>query len=45
LHDGRASTVSEAILAHAGQATASRQAFVELLSSEQAELLSFLSAL
>lgn len=45
LHDGRASTVSEAILAHAGQAAPSRRAFTELSSSEQAELVSFLEAL
>jgi CxxC motif-containing protein (DUF1111 family) len=45
LHDGRASTLGEAISAHAGQAGASRQRFVQLSASEQRELLAFLKDL
>jgi CxxC motif-containing protein (DUF1111 family) len=43
LHDGRASTFSEAILAHAGEAAASRDAFGRLGPGEQAYLVKFLS--
>ncbi len=45
LHDGRATTLTEAILAHGGEAAASRNAFIGLSHSEQLELLAFLNNL
>ena len=45
LHDGRATNVTDAILAHDGQAAASREKFRAMPAEERAELLSFLSAL
>ena len=39
LHDGRATTVTDAIHAHAGQATASRQAFDNLSASDRSAML------
>ncbi len=45
LHDGRASTVSDAILAHGGEAGRSRAAFAGLEEHERAALLAFLGTL
>jgi CxxC motif-containing protein (DUF1111 family) len=45
LHDGRATTIREAILAHGGNAGDARAAFRGLTEKEQADLLAFLSAL
>jgi CxxC motif-containing protein (DUF1111 family) len=45
LHDGRAATIAEAILAHDGQARAARDAFAGLDAPRQAALLAFLAGL
>jgi len=45
LHDGRAATPEEAILAHAGEGSASRANYVALPSATQQELLAFLASL
>jgi CxxC motif-containing protein (DUF1111 family) len=45
LHDGRASTLSEAIIDHAGQGAAASQAFQNLSATEQAALIAFLNSL
>lgn len=45
LHDGRAATISEAILAHAGEAQSSLNKFEWLKEDEKALLLSFLGSL
>jgi len=45
LHDGRATTIKDAILAHDGEAGDAARRFRNLSASEQAALLSFLSAL
>jgi len=45
LHDGRATTIAEAILAHGGDATAARTAFRDLPDADEAALLAFLSGL
>lgn len=45
LHDGRATTLPEAILTHGGEATASRDAYATLTETQQAELVAFLSSL
>jgi CxxC motif-containing protein (DUF1111 family) len=45
LHDGRATTLPEAILAHDGQAKAARDGFANLSASDQAALVAFLNAL
>lgn len=45
LHDGRATTLTEAILAHGGEAAGSRAAFETLTPREQAQLLAFLNNL
>jgi CxxC motif-containing protein (DUF1111 family) len=45
LHDGRASTLSQAILAHAGQGQAARDNFANLSSTDQANLIAFLNSL
>jgi CxxC motif-containing protein (DUF1111 family) len=45
LHDGRARNVHEAIVWHGGEATASRDAYLDLSDEERAELLTFLSNL
>lgn len=42
LHDGRASTIDEAIRMHAGEALQVREAYVALSSSEREDVLSFL---
>ncbi len=45
LHDGRAHTVLEAILAHGGEATQAKQRFLRLLPQDSDALLVFLSGL
>jgi len=45
LHDGRAATIEESILAHAGEGSASRNNYVDLPSASQQELLAFLGSL
>jgi CxxC motif-containing protein (DUF1111 family) len=45
LHDGRASTIQEAILAHDGQGAAARDRFRGLLDEEKKKLLAFLRRL
>lgn len=45
LHDGRATTLEEAILAHGGEGGTARDAFDALDASRQAELLAFLENL
>lgn len=45
LHDGRASTLQEAIQAHAGEASATRDRVGELIEAERAALLAFLRSL
>lgn len=45
LHDGRATTLTEAILAHGGEGAASRAAFSQLPTAEQADLITFLNNL
>jgi hypothetical protein len=42
LHDGRAATITEAILAHGGEAQASRDAFVALDAASQKDVDTFL---
>jgi len=45
LHDGRATTIEDAILAHDGQAHAARDRFVALDEKAQAKLMAFLKSL
>ena len=45
LHDGRATTLTEAILEHGGEAAASRAAFRSLATADKADLLAFLNNL
>jgi CxxC motif-containing protein (DUF1111 family) len=45
LHDGRAKTLSDAILAHDGQGAAARDRFAGLHDQEQDQLLEFLNSL
>ena len=45
LHDGRAKTIEEAILAHDGQGLAARNNFALLRTHEQAEVLEFINSL
>src|SRR5262245_31838039 len=45
LHDGRAGTPEDAILAHAGQGAAARDRFVRMYSGARAALLAFLGSL
>ena len=45
LHDGRASTIEEAILAHDGQGRGAREAFRSLRREQRNALLSFLRSL
>jgi CxxC motif-containing protein (DUF1111 family) len=45
LHDGRAATIPEAILAHGGEAQDSRDAFASLSAEERASLHVFLLSL
>lgn len=45
LHDGRAATVTDAVLAHDGEAAASRTGFQALSPDDQRRLIDFVSAL
>ncbi|WP_457090904.1 di-heme oxidoredictase family protein [Microvirga sp. P5_D2] len=45
LHDGRAGTLEEAILAHGGEGSAARSRYIALDRSERDRLLAFLSSL
>ena len=45
LHDGRAKTVRDAILAHDGQGLAARNAFASLGSTDQGLLLKFVNSI
>jgi CxxC motif-containing protein (DUF1111 family) len=45
LHDGRASTLTDAILGHDGQGAAARNRFTALDDSSKSKLLSFLNSL
>lgn len=44
MHDGRARTIEEAILLHAGEALASRNAFAQLTPAQRAALLDFVES-
>ncbi|QDU28034.1 NHL repeat protein [Anatilimnocola aggregata] len=45
LHDGRARTLSEAILWHDGEAAAAKKAFVEMSADDRSSLIRFLKSL
>lgn len=45
LHDGRATTVEQAILAHDGQGAGSREGYMRLSPTKKAELLAFLNSI
>lgn len=45
LHDGRATTLQEAIIAHAGDAQTVTDAYVSISAEKQAELITFLESL
>jgi CxxC motif-containing protein (DUF1111 family) len=45
LHDGRAETIDDAILAHEGQGSAARRRYRDLGIEERARLLEFLRSL
>ena len=45
LHDGRARTLEEAIMWHAGEAEASRNSFASMSASDKAALIAFLKSL
>jgi len=45
LHDGSATTVTDAILAHDGQGTKSKQRFNALKAKDVTDLLAFLNSL
>ncbi|MEP0942991.1 MAG: di-heme oxidoredictase family protein [Rhizobiaceae bacterium] len=45
LHDGRATTLNEAIMAHGGEAFASRNTYSDLDQAERASLITFLESL
>ena len=45
LHDGRATTLNEAILTHGGDATQSRDAYAALSTDVQVEIVTFLENL
>ena len=45
LHDGRARTLTEAVLWHGGEAQAARDGFARLSSGERSDLLAFLNGL
>jgi cysteine-rich repeat protein len=45
LHDGRAPTLHDAIVAHGGEAQASRDAFMALTETERASIVAFLNTL
>ena len=45
LHDGRATTIQDAVLAHDGQARRARDRFAGLSARDQAALVAFVSSL
>jgi len=45
MHDGRATTLTEAILEHGGEAAGSRAAFIAFTEAQQADLIAFLNNL
>jgi CxxC motif-containing protein (DUF1111 family) len=45
LHDGRAASIADAILAHDGQGRSARDRFVALGAARQASLIAFLRSL
>jgi CxxC motif-containing protein (DUF1111 family) len=45
LHDGRARNLTEAVLWHGGETTASRDAFARMPATDRAALLAFLDSL
>jgi CxxC motif-containing protein (DUF1111 family) len=45
LHDGRATTIADAILAHDGQGRAARDRFAGLTAEQRARLIAFLGSL
>jgi len=45
LHDGRARTITEAILWHGGEADGSREAFLKMSTQERAALIRFIESL
>jgi len=45
LHDGRSTTLAEAILEHGGEASASRAAFLAATANDKADLIAFLNNL
>jgi CxxC motif-containing protein (DUF1111 family) len=45
LHDGRARSISEAILWHGGEAAPAQQKFTQLTKLERKELISFLQSI
>jgi CxxC motif-containing protein (DUF1111 family) len=45
LHDGRATTLTEAILEHGGEAAGSRSAFTALPEGSQKDLIAYLNNL
>ena len=45
LHDGRARTITEAILWHGGEAQPSRDAFVAMAATDRSDLIAFLESL
>jgi CxxC motif-containing protein (DUF1111 family) len=45
LHDGRAKTINEAIMAHGGQAQEVKEAYAKLPPDQKEALLAFLRAL
>ena len=45
LHDGRARSITEAILWHGGEATQSQQQFIQLEKGERQQLIAFLEAI
>ena len=45
LHDGRATTLTEAILEHGGEAAASKTAFTRLSTQEQSDVIAYLDNL
>jgi CxxC motif-containing protein (DUF1111 family) len=45
LHDGRATTVDQAVRAHAGEAQSSRERYEALSVTERTQLLAFLATL
>jgi hypothetical protein len=45
MHDGRATTLTEAILEHGGEGASSRNAFLQLANADQKDLIAFLNNL